>query len=171
MQIVAISGSLRAGSSNTALLRAMIALAPGGVHIDLWEGLGDLAQFNPDLDEVGTPQPVLDFRAVLRAADGVLISSPEYAHGVPGSMKNALDWVVGSGELVGKPVALINASSRSMFAHAQLIETLTTMNWRVIREASITLPLAAKLNDPAILAMLREALEVFVREAGASSDE
>jgi chromate reductase, NAD(P)H dehydrogenase (quinone) len=158
MQIVAISGSLRAGSSNTLLLQSMGRLAPAGVHIELWEGLGALPQFNPDLDEVGTPREVLDFRTVLLSADAVLISSPEYAHGVPGSLKNALDWLVGTGELVGKPVALINASSRSMYAHAQLMETLTVMNWRVVKEASITLPLAARLEDPAIESMLLGAI-------------
>src|SRR5438105_3467377 len=115
MRILTISGSLRSASSNTTLLRAAAALAPEGVEIILYDGLGDLPHFNPDLEEANLPS-VMDFRARLRAADGVLISSPEYAHGVPGVMKNALDWVVGSGEFVDKPVALLNASPRSTYA-------------------------------------------------------
>src|SRR5438105_3807739 len=105
MQILGISGSLRRVSSNTALLRAASLLAPQGVEITLYDGLGDLPPFNPDL-EGAEPPSVLDFRARIQEADGVLISSPEYAHGVPGVLKNALDWLVGSEkiEIVGKPV-------------------------------------------------------------------
>ena len=96
MKILAISGSLRRVSSNSTLLRAATLLAPEGMEITLFEGLGGLPHFNPDLE--GTEPPsVPDFRARLQAADGVLICSPEYAHGVPGVLKNALDWVVGSG--------------------------------------------------------------------------
>lgn len=171
MKILAISGSLRWGSSNTALLRAMRKLAPDGVDIVLYERLGELPHFNPDLDDGGAPAAVIDFREQLQSADGVLISSPEYAHGVPGTMKNALDWLVSTGELVGKPVALINASPRSAYALAQLIETLTTMSWNVVAEATITLPLMAKekLEETAIpaneevSALLREAIDAFVR--------
>src|SRR5690349_21363282 len=105
MRILAISGSLREGSSNTAVLQAAAALAPLGVEIILYDGLGRLPHFNPDLDGENAVAPVAEWRARLQSADGVLISSPEYAHGVPGSLKNALDWVVGSGEFVNKPVA------------------------------------------------------------------
>src|SRR5690349_783719 len=98
MRIFAISGSLRASSLNTAVLQAAVALAPPGVEIVLYDGLSRLPHFNPDVDGEIALAPVADWRTRLRAADGVLISSPEYAHGVPGSLKNALDWVVGSGE-------------------------------------------------------------------------
>ena len=94
-KILAISGSLRAGSSNTALLRAAQALAPAGATVELYAGLAELPHFNPDL-EGHEPDSVHALRASLRAADAVLFSSPEYAHGVPGSLKNMLDWVVGS---------------------------------------------------------------------------
>ncbi|MGF6231050.1 NAD(P)H-dependent FMN reductase [Inquilinus ginsengisoli] len=123
VKILAISGSLRAGSSNTALLHAMAALAPAGVEVSVYGGLADLPHFNPDLDPESIPA-VADFRALLAAADGVLISSPEYAHGVAGVMKNALDWVVATGEFVDKPVALINASPRAHHAQEALTETL-----------------------------------------------
>ena len=93
--------------------------------------------FNPDLDAEGAtpPAPVAHWRAALAEADAVLISSPEYAHGIPGVLKNALDWVVGSGELVNKPVGVLSASSASAFAHPQLVEVLTTMNALMIPEA------------------------------------
>lgn len=167
IRILAISGSLRAVSSNTALLRAATTLGPEGVEISLYGGLGTLPHFNPDL-EGAEPPSVLDFRAQLQSADGVLISSPEYAHGVPGVLKNALDWVVGSGELVGKPVALLNASPRATHAQAALTEILTTMDARVVNEASRTLALLGSgLDETSIrtneemASVLHIALEVF----------
>lgn len=136
--ILAISGSLRAGSSNTALLRAAQALAPAGTTVELYAGLAELPHFNPDLEEVA-PASVHALRASLQRADAVLFSSPEYAHGVPGSLKNMLDWVVGSGELVGKPVALLQASPYGTFVRAALLETLCVMEGRVVEAASISL--------------------------------
>ncbi|HXH91491.1 MAG TPA: NADPH-dependent FMN reductase [Thermoanaerobaculia bacterium] len=135
MKIIAICGSLRAHSSNRALLQAALKLAPEGMEVTIYEGLAGLPHFNPDDDEEGTTPPpaVAELRSLLAAADGILISSPEYAHGVPGSLKNALDWLVSDGALVDKPIALINASPvGGQFAQASLVETLTTMNWRVV---------------------------------------
>jgi chromate reductase, NAD(P)H dehydrogenase (quinone) len=148
MRILAISGSLRSISSNTALLHAAASLAPEGVEIHLYGGLGDLPHFNPDL-EGNEPASVLDFRSQLRRSNSVLFSSPEYAHGVPGVLKNALDWVVGSGELVSKPVALFNASPRATYAQASLTETLKTMGARMVDEASRTFPLLGSGPDAA----------------------
>lgn len=154
MRILAISGSLRAASSNTAL-------APEGVDVILYEGLADLPHFNPDLDGGTAPPEVMDFRSRLAASDGVLISSPEYAHGVPGAMKNAIDWVVSSGQIYQKPVALLNASMGA--THASLAETLTTAD--VILEASVRVGLptnrigeAAILADPKLSGALRTAV-------------
>jgi chromate reductase, NAD(P)H dehydrogenase (quinone) len=141
MHILAISGSLRTGASNTTVLQAAALLAPPGVTITLYDGLGALPHFNPDLDspdEDQLPEIVADLRKQIGHADGVLISCPEYAHGIPGSFKNLLDWLVGSTEFPGKPVALLNTSPMSVHAPAQLAEILTTMNARLIREASIT---------------------------------
>src|SRR5689334_14942965 len=115
IQVLAISGSLRGNSSNTIVLKAAALLAPDSVSISHYGGLGSLPHFNPDL-EGHEGYAVADFRRQLQTSRAVLICSPEYAHGVPGVMKNALDWVVSSGELVDKPVALINASPRSTFA-------------------------------------------------------
>jgi chromate reductase len=148
-RIVAISGSLRAGSSNTELLRAASLLAPRGMLVELYDGIDRLPFFNPDLDGDEVPPAVESFRAELRTAHGLLISSPEYAHGVPGVMKNALDWLVGStqGEIVDKPVALINASPRSTHAQASLVETLRTMSARVVADVKLTTSLKSKAYD------------------------
>jgi len=146
MRILAISGSLRRTSSNTTLLRALAILAPACVEVALYDGLASLPAFNPDL-EGAEPSSVLDFRAQIQAADGVFISSPEYAHGVPGSLKNALDWIVGSGELLDKPVAMLNTSSMAKHAQASLKETMTVMSARLITEASLTIPLQGRRLD------------------------
>jgi chromate reductase, NAD(P)H dehydrogenase (quinone) len=145
--IVAISGSLRAGSSNTAVLRAAARLAPAGVDIVLFDGIGELPFFNPDLDGDQPPAKVAAFRSVIGSADGLLISSPEYARGVAGAMKNALDWLVSSLEFPNKPVALINTSPRATHALAALSLTLETMSARLVQEACITLPLLGGAHD------------------------
>ncbi len=117
----------------------MKGVAPPDVEIDLYDGIGALPHFNPDLDGDSPPAVVAEFRARLQAADAVLICSPEYAHGVPGTMKNALDWLVGAGELVGKPVVLVNATARSTYAQESLTETLKVMSWRVLPAVTIEL--------------------------------
>src|SRR6185436_17978413 len=146
MKILAISGSLRRVSSNTALMRAAAILAPDGVEVMLYDGLGDLPHFNPDLEE-NEPPAVTAFREQVGEADGLVISSPEYAHGVPGVLKNALDWLVGGAEIVGKPIALINAAPRATHAHASLTETLTVMSATVIPAASITIGVTGRNLD------------------------
>lgn len=169
MKILAISGSLRRASSNTALLRAAAALAPPEIEIIVYEELGSLPLFNPDL-EGAEPHSVLNFRSMLKTSDGIIISSPEYAHGITGVLKNALDWVVGSGEFVDKPVALINASPRARHAQESLTEIITVMAARIIPEASLTIPLPTNKMDPdSILAhpelskLLRTALSAFIQ--------
>ena len=166
--IAAISGSLRAASVNSAVLRAAARLAPADVSIQLLDDVRALPLFNPDLDNADAAEPVLAFRRKLVAADGVLIACPEYAHGVPGAMKNALDWVVASGELVNKPVALLNAAPRASIAQAALLETLTVMTATMIADASVTLPVTIKniteaqiLEDAVVCDTLRNALHTF----------
>jgi len=141
MKFVAISGSLRKGSSNTAVLRAAARLAPREVDVVLFDGIAGLPFFNPDLDGDEVPASVAAFRAVIGSADAILISSPEYARGVAGVMKNALDWLVASVEFPDKPVALINTSPRAAHALAALRLTLETMSAQIVDEACITLPL------------------------------
>ena len=167
MRILAISGSLRAVSSNTELLRAAARIAPAGMEVVLYGGLGELPHFNPDL-EGSDPPAVADLRVRVREADGLLISSPEYAHGVPGVMKNALDWLVGGEEFVGKPVAIWNASTRSTRALASLTETVTVMSARLVGAASIDVPLLGRylteeaiLGRPELVSAIRGALADF----------
>ncbi len=176
MRLLAISGSLRAASSNTTVLQAASRLAPPDVTIELYRQLGELPHFNPDFDNERLPGIVGEFRALIGAVDGVLISSPEYARGVPGTLKNALDWLVGSFEFPDKLVALINVSPRTTHALASLTTTLETMSARIVAEASVTLPLLgttlgvdeivanAELAEP-----LRKAIATFVDAIGANA--
>ncbi|MFC3675626.1 NADPH-dependent FMN reductase [Ferrovibrio xuzhouensis] len=171
MRLLALSGSLRAASTNTALLRAAAAAAPAGMTVEIYDGLGRLPVFNPDDDEGPgpAPAPVADFRRRLGAADALLVACPEYAHGVPGGLKNALDWVVASGELVDKPAALLHASPRSAVSRAALAEILVTMSVRLVNTDLVTLPLlglgpaelAALLDRPDSRERLRQALAGF----------
>jgi chromate reductase, NAD(P)H dehydrogenase (quinone) len=168
IRVLAISGSLRRASSNSALVTASVHVAPDDVHVSLFHGLAELPPFNPDYDSEDTPETVTCFRAKLRTCDAVLISSPEYAHGIPGVLKNALDWLVGSGELVDKPIALINASPRATRAWAALAETLSVMSARVILDASITVPVQGKAldgrsiaADSSLATLLRSAIEAL----------
>jgi NAD(P)H-dependent FMN reductase len=153
VRVVAISGSLRRASSNSAVIEAVARLVAETVEVSIYRELAELPPFNPDLDTEEPPMSVVAFRHTLRTCDAVLISCPEYAHGVPGVLKNALDWVVGSGELIGKPVALLNTSPRATHAWSSLAETLTVMSARVISAASITLSIqSGALNAAAIAA-------------------
>jgi NAD(P)H-dependent FMN reductase len=150
--LLALSGSLRQASINSALLRAVARLAPADIQVQFYHGLGRLPLFNPDIEHTD-PAPVAELRAQIIAADGVLIASPEYAHGISGVMKNALDWMVGGEAFVDKPVALLNASPRAVHAQAALRETVTVMSARLIEAASITVPiLGAGLDTDGIVA-------------------
>lgn len=169
--ILAISGSLRAASYNTAALKAACVLAPAGVVVRLEPGIGALPLFNPDLDDAGLPR-VEAWRARIDAADALLIASPEYAHGVSGVLKNALDWTVSMASFPGKPVALLNTSPRATLAQASLREILTTMSACLVEPASISLPLQGSglaldgiLDEPVMCAALREALAALAQAA------
>ncbi len=131
LNILAISGSLRSSSSNAAIIRTLSGMTPTGVTVSLYDGLADLPHFNPELDTDTPPDAVTDLRKQLKQADGILICTPEYAFGVPGALKNLLDWTVSSGEFVDKPVALITASSSGQYAHPSLLLTLGALSARV----------------------------------------
>ena len=168
MKILAISGSLRAASINTILLCAVARLAPADISVELYRDLGNLPLFNPDI-EATDPPVVAGLREKLIAADAVLIASPEYAHGVTGAIKNALDWMVGCEAFVNKPVGLLNASPRAVHAQASLKEIITVMSGLVIEEASIAVPLlgSSRLNEadmvshPDTSRTLREVLQAL----------
>lgn len=168
IHLLAISGSLRAVSTNTTLLKAAMRLAPPGVRIALYDGLSGLPPFNPDLDVEPLPPAVAAWRAAIDAADGLLISSPEYARGVPGTLKNAFDWLVSSAAFPGKPVAFFHASERAVASQAAWRLILETMSARLVDEATITIALLGQQADAADVAedlqkaeKIRDALAAF----------
>jgi NAD(P)H-dependent FMN reductase len=153
MKILALSGSLRAASINSALLRALRTLAPASIDVCLFTALGELPLYNPDL-ESAPPDVAIQLRKAVASADALLIASPEYAHGVTGTIKNALDWLVAFEGFAYKPVAVLNATPRAHHADAALRETLITMSATLIEPASITLPLpSANIGEADLLAM------------------
>jgi chromate reductase len=169
-RLLAICGSLRAASTNLAALEALALVAPVGVEVLIYRDLARLPAFNPDDDQDRLiPPPVAALRAQVKACDGLVIAAPEYAHGVPGALKNALDWLVASDVFPGKPVALINAAPRAFHAQSALRETLATMAARLAPEAFVVLPLTGQVvdaetiaADPRLAQRLREAIEALV---------
>jgi NAD(P)H-dependent FMN reductase len=175
-RVLAISGSLRSVSSNGSILYAAMQVAPPGIVIAPYDGLARLPHFNPDLDRALDdpllPDPVRALRAAVDAADALVISSPEYAHGVPGSLKNALDWLVGGSEMVEKPVALWNTAPHATHAQASLAETLRTMTVRLVPEADLSIALRGlsaedTAADPEVAARVAVALDALRRVARA----
>lgn len=171
LRILAIAGSLRAQSTNRAAIEAAARLAPSGVELSLYGELADLPPFDPDREGRELPDVVARLRAGVGAADALLLCVPEYAHGIPGVFKNALDWLVGSLEFPGKLVAVVNTSPRAVHADAQLREVLTTMNGVISPGASLVLPLpnrsidrAGILADPDLVAILRRVLAALAAE-------
>jgi chromate reductase, NAD(P)H dehydrogenase (quinone) len=137
------------------------------MSVTLFNGLGELPLFNPDR-EADPPGVITNFRAQVAAADALLIASPEYAHGITGTIKNALDWLVSFEPFAYKPVAVLNASPRAHHADMALREILRTMAAIVVEPASITIPLlGAKLDEdgmvaaPAISSAIQEALKAL----------
>lgn len=169
MRFLALCGSLRRDSYNAALLRAIKCLAEPQVEVDVFGGMGNLPLFNPDGDPSASPV-VRDLFGRVKLSNALIIASPEYAHGVTGTMKNALDWLVGFEPFAGKAVAVLNASPRAIHADMALKETLRTMAARIIESASITLPLLGSgLDDAGIVqsteisGQLRDALTALAR--------
>ena len=174
VRVMALCGSLRFRSSNRALLLAARKLAPEGMDISIFESILDLPHFNPDLDgperdPEDRPGTVLRLRRDLAASNAMLISTPEYAHGLPGSLKNALDWLVSSPAIIGKPVALIYGSAGGAH-HAQehLKEILTTMSAVIVRDAIVALTgVRSKIDDhgtvydPQMATQIERALEAL----------
>jgi len=137
LKILAISGSTRKNSSNLNLIKAITDLASDKFVITIFEGLEDIPQFNPDLDNENVLEKVADFRKQLREADGILICTPEYAIGVPGTLKNAVDWTVSSMEFSKKPVALITASTAGFIAHKSLLGTLLIIEAKITEDTQL----------------------------------
>lgn len=145
-RILGISGSLRAGSAHTAILEYLGTTVPEHTFT-ICESIEDIPNFNPEKDISPAPAAVQRFRDQLASADVVLICTPEYAYGIPGALKNALDWVVSSGELVDKPVGVITASGLGEHAHASLLLVLTAMNAKLSETTALLIPwIKTKLN-------------------------
>ena len=166
MKVVAIPGSLRSTSSSYNLLKIVSTLFPADVEFEIYQDIGKL----PHLDDREMSYPEVDaFRKVLADADAILICTPESAFGVPGTLKNALDWTVSSGEFVEKPVALITASSSGEHAHSAMKLILTAINSKRSDEAMLLIPLIRSkfdkdgtLKDPALLEALRRVVNALV---------
>lgn len=134
-RILGLSGSLRRASFNASLLRAAARLAPEGTEVDV-RGIQGVPLYDADLEAQGTPQAVLDLRAALAEADGLLLVSPEYNNGIPGPFKNAIDWMAsgaGADLFKGKPVALMGASpmaTGTILAQDHWLPVLRTLGTR-----------------------------------------
>ncbi len=141
-KVLAISGSTRSQSTNLNYIKAISELASHLFTIELFDGLMDIPPFNPDNDTDPAPAIITNFRNQLKQADGILICTPEYAMGVSGSLKNALDWTVSSMEFSQKPVALITASLSGLKGHAALLETLQVIEAKILTSTSLVISFA-----------------------------
>ena len=177
MKILAISGSLREASNNTALLRTLAEEAPEGVDIEVWNGLRDIPPYDGDHDLEPGPPAVEAFRALVREADAVIFATPEYNSSVPGALKNALDWAsrpLATNAFRNKPVAVIGSSAGAfgaVWAAAELRKVLAAMGARVT-EVELTVGHAnekfdenGELIDGEIRQGLHDALRTLLDEA------
>jgi chromate reductase len=136
-KLFAICGSTKKSSVNLSLIKAIAELSADDFELRIFNSIDQLPHFNPDLDSETPPDAITAFRKLLRESDAVLICTPEYAMGVPGSLKNALDWTVSSAEFMHKPTALITASSQGQKGHAALLETLKIIECSITDETSL----------------------------------
>ena len=177
-RLLLVSGSLRQGSTNTALLRTAEVVAPPEIAAELYSGMGELPHFNPDLDQPPLDPAVADLRTTIHAADAILFSTPEYAGGLPGSFKNLLDWTIGDDDarsIYRKPVAWVNTSAAptgAADAHASLRKILAYAHASLIEEACAAIPVTRHavhdglLVDPSIRSSIVRALRVLAAAAG-----
>jgi len=166
MRILGVAGSLQASSTNGALLRIARARAAGEADVVLFDALGEIPPFSPEI--VPNPSAVDRWRSLVSSSDALLFATPEYAHGLPGVLKNALDWLVGSGELYGKPVAIMSAApspERGGHARADLERTVRAQGGNVLRSATIAVPASARGNEAgeaAVVAGVDDALRALL---------
>jgi len=175
MRILAISGSVRRGSNNTALLRALAEEAPPGVDIEIWNGLKEIPAYDQDDDVEPGPEPVEALRSAVRQADAVVIATPEYNSSVPGALKNALDWAsrpISTNSFRNKPVAVIGSSIGAfgaVWAQGELQKVLGAMGARVA-DAELAVGHASekiidgRVVDEDVRQGLRDVLEVLLAE-------
>lgn len=152
-RVAGIAGSLREGSLNKGLLRAAVELAPAGMEIIIYTRLGDIPPYNDDVFTKGDPEPVADFKAAISGADAILISTPEYNYGVPGVLKNAIDWAsrpAGKSVLNRKAAAIMGCSpglGGTIRAQHALRQSFVFTETHAMLQPEIKIPSAAPLFD------------------------
>ena len=144
MKLLAMSGSARRASTNTAFLVAMKDFLPVGVELSVFARLDSLPVFSPDAEGADLPRPVAEFLTLVSAADGIIISSPEYVRAIPGGLKNAIDWMVSRFEVIAKPIALAHASHRGEDMLASLRLVLSTISSGFLASTFLRVPLVGK---------------------------
>ncbi len=173
VQVLLVSGSTRPGSTNTAALRTVQAMAPAGSTALLYEGLAELPAFNPDDDFEPLPPAVAGLRREIAQADAVLFCAPEYAGALPGSFKNLLDWTVGGTEIYAKPVAWINvaADGRGLNTEASLATVLGYVGATIVETACARVPVGRDavgsdgiVVDPNLRSRLAQAMLILVQD-------
>ncbi len=161
MNILAISGSTRAASANTALLYALARHAPRGVVVHVFDSVAELPIFSPDLEGPPAPSAVEGFAAAVARADGLVIACPEYVRAIPGGFKNAIDWLVSRDEIIAKPIAVLHASHRGDDMLEQLRAVLGTVSENFAPD--IFERFALKSSTPAEIAAFFETPEQAMR--------
>jgi chromate reductase, NAD(P)H dehydrogenase (quinone) len=152
MRLLAISGSLRADSHNSRLLRIAAEEAPVGVDVEIYEGLADIPPYDADRDTVPGPAPVRELRELIARSDGLIFATPEYNSSIPGVLKNAIDWASrprATTPLAGKPAAVMGATTGqfgAVWAQAELRKVLGSTGARVV-DSDVSLALADEAFD------------------------
>jgi len=161
-KVIAISGSTRQNSVNHSLIKAIAELSAANLDITIFDSIANLPQFNPDNDGDDVAREVSNFRQQLNNADAIFICTPEYAHGVPGALKNAIDWTISSSQFPNKPTMLITASTGGNFGHKALMETLKAIEAKNIDNLQMVIPfvktkisLDNKITDEKTLAEIK----------------
>ncbi|WDZ81299.1 NAD(P)H-dependent oxidoreductase (plasmid) [Ensifer adhaerens] len=171
MKVLAISGSTRQLSTNTALLRAFQALAPADIELDVFDRIGEFPVFSPDLEGLHTPDSVIRFIEKISVSDGLIISSPEYVRSIPGGLKNAIDWLVSGEAVIGKPIALVHASHRGEDMLAALRTVLSTVSSNFSESIFFRLPVMKQTPDSIRESLMtsanRPAAEKFLKDFAA----
>ncbi|WOI34691.1 NADPH-dependent FMN reductase [Tritonibacter scottomollicae] len=164
MKLLAISGSARQASSNTALLRAVAEVAPPAFDISVFAGLAGLPVFSPDLEAAPLPAAVQAFADQIAEADGLILASPEYVHALPGGLKNAIDWLVSREEIIAKPIALMHGSHRGDEMLAQLRRVLSTVSSGFMAEPFLRLDLLKRSPEEIVTQMRADEMRAAVAE-------
>jgi len=183
IRVAGIVGSLREGSFNKGLLRAAVELAPAGMEIEIYTRLGDIPPYNDDVFMKGDPEPVADLKNFIGGAAALLISTPEYNYGVPGVLKNAIDWAsrpAGKSALNRKPAALMGCSpglGGTIRAQHSLRQSFVFTETHVMSQPEIKIPSAAalfdasaKLTDENTRQYVKKFLEAFAKWIGRFKD-